>query len=209
MIGGLNMKKIFFVSIILMYLFVITGMMPNKDAADIPLEFNKTEQEPANIFPQKLLDSEYKPSPALHEYAMEANRRINDFFQYLVTGNTTDQSKSYIGHWVLENNNSEKKGSGESSEGHEWGAGYACDILLQKNQLFYSCAGADSYLYFSESGNVYIKLQWYYGIIKQIKIINNYMYLYVLWGDKWILDPVHENGAYRYVKYDSVNITIP
>ena len=70
-----------------MYLFVITGMMPNKDAADIPLEFNKTEQEPANIFPQKLLDSEYKPSPALHEYAMEANRRINDFFQYLVTGN--------------------------------------------------------------------------------------------------------------------------
>ena len=44
-----------------MYLFVITGMMPNKDAADIPLEFNKTEQEPANIFPQKLLDSEYTP----------------------------------------------------------------------------------------------------------------------------------------------------
>ena len=35
------------------------------------------------------------------------------------------------------------------------------------------------------------------------------MYLYVLRGDKWILDPVHENGTYRYVKYDSVNITIP
>ena len=84
-------------------------MMPNKDTADIPLEFNKTQQEPDNIFPQKLLDSEYKPSPALHEYAMEANRRINDFFQYLVTGNTADRSKSYIGHWILENTNGEKK----------------------------------------------------------------------------------------------------
>ena len=54
-----------------MYLFVITGMMPNKDAADIPLEFNKTQQEPDAVFPQKLLDSEYSPSPALHEYATE------------------------------------------------------------------------------------------------------------------------------------------
>ena len=61
------------------------------------------------IFFHKNYSIRNTPPPALHEYAMEANRRINDFFQYLVTGNTTDQSKSYIGHWVLENNNSEKK----------------------------------------------------------------------------------------------------
>ena len=35
------------------------------------------------------------------------------------------------------------------------------------------------------------------------------MYFYVLQGDKWILDPVHEKGIYFYVKYGSVNITIP
>lgn len=184
-------------------------MMPNKDTADIPLEFNKTQQEPDNIFPQKLLDSEYNPSRGLQEYATEANRRINDFFNCLFTGNTADQSKLYIGHWVLENTDGEKKGSGKASDGHEWGAGYAFDILLQKDRLFYTCAGSHSYLYFSESGNVYIKPQWYYGIIKQIKIINNHIYFYVLQDDIWMLDPIHENGVYFYVKYDSIHVELP
>lgn len=201
------MKKLFFISIMLSYVFTILGIVPNNNGFNIPLEFNKTQQEPDNIFPQKLLDSEYIPSPALNEYAAKANQRINEFFKYLFTGNNAD--KFYIGHWVLENDRGEKKGSGEASEGHEWGAGYACDILLQKNQLFYSCAGANSYLYFSINGNVYIKPQWYYGIIKQIKMINSHMYLYVLQGDKWILDPVHENGVYFYVKYNSIDIELP
>ena len=80
------------------------------------------------------------------------------------------------------------------------GSGSEFHIMVITNGLYYAMNSLNSDLYFSDEGDVYIVPDFLFGVVKQMKVIENKLYLYVLTGDKWILDPIHDGGKYFYEK---------
>lgn len=59
-----------------------------------------------------------------------------------------------------------------------------------------------SYIYQGIDNQLYIFTRWV-NLIRQIKILDNEMYFYILDGDNWILDPIHAEGKYTFIKAEN------
>lgn len=155
---------------------------------DLVQEFKRKSFEPENLDPQILIKDEGS------DYATDASHRVYSWLETLDTRITDKRQNAFIGTWVLKDNQKKvikKYAMGSGSEFH---------IMVRTNGLYYAMNSLNSYLRFSDEGDVYIVPAFLFGVVKQIRIIENKLYLYVLTGDKWILDPIHDGGKYFYEK---------
>lgn len=156
---------------------------------DLVQEFKRKSYEPGNLDPQRLIDEEESTA-----YSADANERIYSWLETLDTHITDKRQDAFIGTWVLKDNQKKK------IDKYAMGSGSEFHIMIMSEKLYYRMKSLDSYLRFSDEGDVYIVPSFLFGVVKQIRIIENKLYLYVLTGDKWILDPIHEGGKYFYEK---------
>lgn len=169
-----------------MLCFII--LLTSSYTEDLVQEFKRKSFEPENINPQILIKDEGS------DYATDASDRVYSWLETLDTRITDERQGAFIGTWVLKDNQKkviDKYAMGSGSEFH---------IMVSTNGLYYAMNSLNSDLYFSDECDVYIVPDFLFGVVKQIRIIENKLYLYVLTGDTWILDPIHDGGKYFYEK---------
>ncbi|HPX25602.1 MAG TPA: hypothetical protein PLG87_02250 [Treponemataceae bacterium] len=155
---------------------------------DLVQEFKRKSFEPENLDPQILIKDEG------NDYATDASHRVYSWIKTLDTLITDERQDAFIGTWVLKDNQKKK------IDKYAMGSGPEFDIMLNSEKLYYRKQSSFSYLFFSDEGDVYIVPAFLFGVVKKLRIIENKLYLYVLTGDKWILDPIHDGGKYFYEK---------
>lgn len=175
------MKKI-------LYGFFLVFAISNCYSEDLVQEFKRKSFEPENINPQILIKDEGS------DYATDASDRVYSWIETLDTRVTDKRQDAFIGTWLLKDNHKKE------IDKYVMGSGPEFDIMLNSEKLYYRKQSSYSYLYFSDEGGVYIAPAFLFGVVKQMKIIENKLYFYVLTGDKWILDPIHDGGKYFYEK---------
>ena len=68
-----------------------------------------------------------------------------------------------------------------------------------QNTLRFRDKSSTTYLVKGKDGSIYFKTRWLEGI-RQLRFIDSKMYVYILNGDFWELDSIHEGGKYFYIK---------
>jgi hypothetical protein len=187
------MKKAMF-----LMLFLVLSLSSVVYADNIPLEFSRLPHEPENMDPERLLDVEYNYTPAKGVYQDEILDALAVFFANL-SGGVTQHSKAILsGTWYL------RDGKGERiNRVHKWGAGEYFSVGDNETVFWYERGSGVAVIYYSSDGKYYFSPMFFYGITKQMRIYDSQLYFYVLVGDAWILDPIHEGGQYFYVRETS------
>lgn len=166
--------------------------------ADIPESFRRGFDEPASIFPDRI--KEFMLRGSLDEYWYECLDRIRAFLAPYETG-YTEQGERLTGTWILTDADGQLVSDDALTAVHRcWGAGSEFVIMPYEGNIRYERGTSDSLLYY-DSGHYYLLCMRYYGAFKQIKIVDGALYFYVLDGDEWFLDPIHESGRYYYKRY--------
>jgi hypothetical protein len=167
------------------------------------MEFEKQSFEPENVYPNKLYDAEVNSTDELRNYYEEIFPHLVNFMEELDVLSANKQEEDLIGSWYLINEKGNKQEIYDN-----WGSGPEFHILKIKGNLYFLRQADNSYLYY-KNNSIYIFPMFAYGIIKQIKIFDDELYFFVLSGDKWILDPIHNGGVYFYRKGEQSDIVIP
>lgn len=59
--------------------------------------------------------------------------------------------------------------------------------------------GNRSFIYRNNNGRLYIYTRWI-NIIRMFEIIDDKLYFYIIQNNKWILDPIHKEGRFYFVR---------
>ena len=59
--------------------------------------------------------------------------------------------------------------------------------------------GNRSFIYRNNNGRLYIYTRWI-NIIRMFEIIDDKLYFYIIQNNKWILDPIHMEGRFYFVR---------
>ena len=178
----------------------------SKSSVDVPKSFPRKDNEPANMDPDKLLDSETHYTKELGEYAKEEWEQLESIFS-LPRYPSTDPL-DIVGEWRLKGYDKATSTATERWRGTDY-----FDIFELGNPAgtysFHSSVH-HSPIYQGKSGELYIIPTWLYGTLKQLYLMGNRIYIYVLVEDEWVLDPIHESGKNYYErKSKTVNSFYP
>jgi hypothetical protein len=177
----------------------------------VPYFFPRKEPEPDGVVPEILHLSYYSSrgdryfdtyeGEQLDQYAEWVQKKVRIFFDTLATAVTSKNKGLFLGQWILQ----DESGIRINKPPEEF------DIIEKGGMLRYTYGPSFSYLRYSANNEFYINRSdnWDYGILQQLKILNGRLYIYVLVCDKWMLDPIHEDGKYFYVKYPVREVLIP
>lgn len=144
----------------------------------------------------KMIDAE-KDQPTIegsYEYSMKI---IDAEKEFLKSCGRIKKDESIMGEWNLLDSN------GNSIEKHSYYFNNRISISEYNNEIVLDNWGNRSFLYLGEYNRYYIFSRGI-GIIRMIKIKNNKLYVYIIIGGKWVLDPIHAGGKYLYVKQTQV-----
>ena len=78
---------------------------------------------------------------------------------------------------------------------------YISILEVEKGILSFQSNDSTSKIYINDSGEKFFQSKWIEAI-RQIKIIDDKMYIYILDGDYWVLDSIHEDGKFFFKKTD-------
>jgi hypothetical protein len=147
--------------------------------------------------PEKLLEHYNSDTfDGIEQYIQAAWKRKDVIWGTLKIVTTPESKKNFLGQWVLQDED-----GNSIDKTHRWGASEYFYIVESEEKLKYTYKFKHSYIHYSDHGEFYISTNWDAGIIKQLKIFDSRLYLYVLLYDNWILDPIHKWGKYFYVKH--------
>lgn len=135
------------------------------------------------------------------QYGEGVLKKQKIFFNTLKTAITPESKDIFLGRWVLQDEAGNSVSPYRLTEWSKWGQGEAFDIIEMYGELKY---GNSSPVYYSKQGEFYI-LHQSYEILKQLKVVNGRLYVYVLINDEWVMDPMHAYGKYSYVKHPPRN----
>ena len=163
---------------------------------EIISEFVNTEKDLNDVFVQKLLEGWQEDSEEAIEYRYETSVRISAFLDELESIKAEDY-RFLQGNWKLYD---EKGKIVKDAKG--FFLSNSIDIFnLYKDCLTFRDGDSHSIIYKNANDDLFIKTLWLCAI-RQIKIIDDKMYLYILDGDYWYLDSIHEGGRYYFAKTD-------
>jgi hypothetical protein len=180
-------------------IFAIFILMLFNDTAfpedNVEIELQRELFEPEGIQTMRLIDAELNYTKEKGIYMAECQNKISAFYRKSTILFKKENSMKYLGKWILvdKNNNIIKKTS-ISSPGE-----YFNIVVDDDNKLRYRVAELRSYLYSNNNG-LYISPNFHFTIISKLIFINNHIYFYILENNKWILDPIHDNGNHYYIK---------
>lgn len=103
------------------------------------------------------------------------------------------ESSPYVGIWKLTDQ------QGNLVARHSLYFNNSIEISIYKNNIVFDNWGNRSFLYAGNNGRLYIFSKWI-NIIRQINVIDDKMYVYIVNENEWILDPIHENGKYFFTR---------
>ncbi len=103
------------------------------------------------------------------------------------------ESSPYVGVWKLTDQLGNLVGH------HSFNFSDTIEISMYKNSIVFDNWGNRSFLYAGNNDRLYIFSRWI-NIIRQINVIDDKMYVYIVDDNKWVLDPIHENGKYFFTR---------
>lgn len=103
------------------------------------------------------------------------------------------KSSPYVGVWKLTDQ------LGNLIGRHSFNFSDTIEISMYKNSIVFDNWGNRSFFYAGNNDRLYIFSRWI-NIIRQINVIDDKMYVYIVDDNKWVLDPIHENGKYFFTK---------
>ncbi len=158
---------------------------------NILLSFNKLDDEPYYDL-KRLTECYADDTPEKGEYLADVSLKVNSFLneKEFCYG---ENYKEYIGDWYL------KDSKNNSIQAFFYSLGSHLIIVDNKENLLIINLANSSLLKKGKDSQVYFYTQWL-GALRQLKFIDGKLYSYILDGDKWILDPIHENGKYFFIK---------
>lgn len=103
------------------------------------------------------------------------------------------EDNGITGNWILVNReNIEQKKVGYS----------LCELTeigKYNDYIFLDNYGNRSFLYLSDKGRLYIFTRWL-NVIRMLEIEDGKLFFYITQNDKWVLDPIHNNGEFYFIK---------
>lgn len=169
----------------------------SQDYNEILSNMQRKDYEPEGMEPEKLFDYEYNYTKELGEY----HKLIMENLSVITKLPSYPSSDPYdiSGEWQL------KDFEGSSKNVTERWSSWDCFDIFNKSKEknaslnFYSYTSY-SPIYEGKGGELYIIPTWYCGTLKQLCLLEDRIYIYVLCGDEWVLDPIHEGGKNYYKK---------
>ena len=164
------------------------------DKNEIVLKYPRIEAELENVYIQRLFEGQ-KDDSSLddYEYYVNTSKKINSFIEKQEKIKPNENS-FLLGSWILvsENDVSDIKSNGFFLSNE-------IQIVDMQNTLRFRDKSSTTYLVKGKDGSIYFKTRWLEGI-RQLRFIDSKMYVYILNGDFWELDSIHEGGKYFYIK---------
>ncbi len=114
--------------------------------------------------------------------------------QFISSLTKSMNNSELLGEWEL--NNSE---TNESVDKLSFYTGNEFTIKKYNSYLEYHYKSNTSFIY-TNGKDFYFYPSVHFSFLKKIILIDDKLYFYVLKDNEWILDPIHENGKYYYVK---------
>ena len=195
---------VFFTAIFVCALSVLCAdeTIGHKQYGQLLPEFDRSSDEPGGIDPDKIAIN------GMEDYTIEVADRIIEFLHTLPTVPTPENKKELLGTWILQN----ETGTAVDGNSRRYEIEKIFDILSKDyddGKLRLQCGPLFSYLSFAENGDIYIFVAFVIGRLRQIKLYDGKLYFYILHYNKWILDPIHEDGKYYYSRHPQREIFIP
>ena len=168
------------------------------EGQEIPNKFRNDEKQLSNISIQRLYDGQKDDaSKDDYEYICYCSKQIMQFL------NSLDRldSKKYkrlIGNYRLVDN---KKNNIEPRN-HFFLSDYVSILIIEDGFLSFQSNDSTSSIYIDSLGNMFFQSRWIEAI-RQIRIYDEKMYIYILDEDYWVLDSIHDGGKYFFLKIDS------
>lgn len=184
--------------ITLTLIFFNIGFLLLANEPIIPNQIPRTEKGLENIYVQRLFEGQ-KDDSALEdsEYWVETTRKIH-FFLDKQEKLPPNKYLSLLGSWVLVDNN-KKRAKGEEG----FFLANKISIITLQNKLSFSNMSSTTNIVKSDSGQLYFITRWLGGI-RQIRFLEDKMFIYILNGDFWELDSIHCGGKYFFIKEDDI-----
>ena len=147
---------------------------------------------------EKMLDAE-KDTPidkTSYEYSLNILRKEKNFLNSL---RHINENPALTGEWKLTNKD------GKQVVRHSYYFNNEIFIQSYNKELVLDNWGNRSLLYEGEDSRYYI-LSRGINIIRMIKIEGTKLFVYIVKDGQWLLDPIHEDGKYYFVKTDTDSV---
>jgi hypothetical protein len=172
---------------------------------DAPVSFPRKESEPDGLDPDILINAwgAVGTPYEIEQYGKVAIEKQKIFFNTLETAITPKNKDILLGYWVLQDE------AGNNVSPYRltyWCQRESFDVIEAHGWLNYVEGSENVIVHYSKQGEFYISKRWDNGIIKQLKLVNDRLYVYVLIIDEWVMDPMHAYGKYSYVKHSPRNL---
>ncbi|MDY4984657.1 MAG: hypothetical protein SO112_01395 [Treponema sp.] len=180
--------------------FVFISIMSCASDSKIPQKIPRIESELDNIFVEKLFDGQ-KDSASLEDYnyLCETSKRISDYLSDFECIKLEDY-KELIGSWMLVDQTLTRVANNKKF----FMSNMVQIVNIFENKLSFQNQSSTSLIYKDDNDNLVFKSKWIEAL-RQIRIINNRMYIYILNGDYWELDRIHEDGKYFFIMENKSN----
>lgn len=180
-------KKI--IVILICFLKTISGVYSQNN---IPITMDKKDYEP-NYELNKLIEGSAQDDLISYEYYLSICNLVNNYLFNQCDDCYGDKYDDYIGTWQLVDSEDNIR------DDYIYELNSKFQILSENYYLKINILHYSSKLKKGVDNQVYFYTEWI-GAIRQLKLIDNKLYCYIEDGDKWILDPIHQNGEYYYKK---------
>lgn len=167
------------------------------DEQKIPIRFERKEKELSNVYVQRLYNGQKDDaSDEDFEYICNTAKKIAKFLSTLNKIEVSDYSQ-LIGNYKLIN--SDNKYIIDSN--NFFLNNYVSIISIDTRVLCFQSQSSTTEIYQDVNRSLFFRSRWI-EVIRQLKFIDDKMYIYILDGDYWVLDPIHEGGKYFFKKVD-------
>lgn len=186
------MDRIKKILIIFISIFVLCSF---SQVQKIPYKFLRQNCEPDWLLIEKIEEG-YKDDSSLEDYEwwLEATSKTQDYLESL---NKLSINQSLMGEWYLFDTN------GNKIEKYGYDISYHIIFYEYNHFMQYRDLSNAGWLYKGRNEEFYYESRWI-GYLRQIKIFDDKMYIYILDGDYWVLDPIHEGGKYAFEKTSDI-----
>lgn len=163
----------------------------------VPIKFFNEEKELTDIYVQRLFEGQKDDaSEQDFEYICNTAQKISNFLNSLNKIEVVDYNYLVGNYKLMDSKNNYINDSKKFFLDN-----YISILSIDKKDLYFQSQSSTTEIYQDSKGALFFRSKWIEAI-RQLKFIDGKMYVYILDGDYWYLDSIHENGKYFYKKID-------
>ena len=169
------MKKlfIFFMLVIAYFCSYASDRFVMSDEVNYDIEFMKDGDSPDNF--------------ELYSNIIELEKKFLNNCEKITDG------EDFLGEWILVDDNQTPQNV------VSYNLCNLTNIIKLDRYYVLDNYGNRSFIYRNNNGRLYIYTRWI-NIIRMFEIIDDKLYFYIIQNNKWILDPIHKEGRFYFVR---------